>query len=420
MLDVMNSTSGAARHLDGFEATVKDFWASRPRRPSDGRKIAGVAAGIGTRYGIDPIVIRVALVALTFFGGVGPAVYLLGWLFLPGQDDEVSAFEGLLGHGRSGTSRAGAVVLCALCFPAFGLAFGGTWFDGGGIIALALVVTALYLMHRSRGHLNRPPARGPVTAAMSTAKGTPVDTTSDDWDALGADPLGWDLADHTAPPADPYRPPEAPEPPRPRRSRGGSKITLVTLALAVVTAGVGTAFVDGESWQPGHVAATTLAVLAGGLLFGAFRGGARGLIWFAAPVAVATLMLSPWPAGGYPGGVGAIKETPTNFRELQPSYERTAGTIELDLTQLPERDEPISVEASVGTGDITVFVPLTADVTFDCTARTGNAECLNRSQGGVGNGNLVGRDNGADGEGGQRFHLVLDAGIGNVEVRRHA
>ncbi|MET1075384.1 MAG: PspC domain-containing protein, partial [Umezawaea sp.] len=44
------------------EETLKDFWASRPRRPHRGRKIAGVAEGIAERYRIDPVIVRVAFV----------------------------------------------------------------------------------------------------------------------------------------------------------------------------------------------------------------------------------------------------------------------------------------------------------------------------------------------------------------------
>lgn len=419
MLIVMNSTSGATRHLDGFEATVKDFWASRPRRPTQGRKVAGVAAGVGLRYGIDPIVIRVALVALTFFGGVGPAVYLLGWLFLPAADDEVSAFEGLLGHGASGTSKGLTLLLCAACFPAFGLAFGGTWLDGGGIVGLALVVTALYLMHRGRGHLNRPAS--PTAGATSPLSGTRVDTATADWDALGANPLGWHLADVSTPV--PAPPPEEPERPPQGRSRRRcvSRVTLVTLALAVITAGVGSLVASNwmdPVWGVSEVAAATLAVLAGGLLVGAFTGGARGLIWFALPTAAVAFLTSVWPAGGYPGGLGEIRETPRSEEQLARTYELTAGSIDVDLSELADVGRVVSVEATVGTGDITFTVPRDADVTYDCKARTGTATCLGESQSGMTDLSLVGRDNGSDDEGGQRFHLTLDAGVGNVEVRR--
>ncbi|WP_255375405.1 PspC domain-containing protein [Saccharomonospora sp. CUA-673] len=336
----MNSTSSATRHLEGFRDVVKDFWVSRPRRPSEGRKAAGVAAGIGTRYGVDPIVVRVALVALTFFGGVGPAVYLLGWLFLPAEDDEVSAFEALLGHGHSNTGGGTTVVLSLACFPAFGMAFGGTWLDGGGILGLALVVTALYLLHRGRGQHNRPPERGPVpgtTTAARTAKGSPVDTTSDDWDALGAGPLGWDLADRTVPPTDDYQPDgdDDAEPERPPRRR--SKLTPVTLGLATVAAGLATlvaVLTTNPAWTAATVAGIALAVIGGGLLIGAFLGAGRGLIGAAVPLAAVAVVLSFLPPDGYGTTVGELRETPTGVGAVQPVYERGAGRVEVDLSRL--------------------------------------------------------------------------------------
>jgi len=129
--------------LNGFEETVKDFWVSRPRRPHAGRKVAGVAAAIGYRYGIDPVVVRIALVVATIFGGFGVPFYLLGWLFLPGESDEVSGFEALIGRGRSSVSPAFAVVLGVLTVVSVGGSFSGSWFDGGALISFALITIAL-------------------------------------------------------------------------------------------------------------------------------------------------------------------------------------------------------------------------------------------------------------------------------------
>src|SRR5690348_1908692 len=86
------------------EDTLKDFWATRPRRPRHGRKIAGVAAGIGNRYVIDPIVVRVGFVVATFYGGVGVLLYLLGWLLLPEADHAAAPFESMIKHRRGSTS----------------------------------------------------------------------------------------------------------------------------------------------------------------------------------------------------------------------------------------------------------------------------------------------------------------------------
>ena len=61
---------------------------NRLRRSGTDRYIAGVAGGLGRHFDIDPTVIRVVLVVLTFFGGAGILLYGVIWLFVPedGQD----------------------------------------------------------------------------------------------------------------------------------------------------------------------------------------------------------------------------------------------------------------------------------------------------------------------------------------------
>ena len=52
-------------------------------RSRSDRIVAGVAAGIAERLKIDPVVIRLAFVVLSFAGGLGIVVYLLAWLIVP-------------------------------------------------------------------------------------------------------------------------------------------------------------------------------------------------------------------------------------------------------------------------------------------------------------------------------------------------
>lgn len=59
------------------------------RRAGDDRVAAGVAGGVGRSLGVDPTVVRLALVVLTFANGLGAALYLAGWALLP--DDAVDA-----------------------------------------------------------------------------------------------------------------------------------------------------------------------------------------------------------------------------------------------------------------------------------------------------------------------------------------
>ncbi len=427
MLLGMSGASTKPGVLNGFEETVKDFWASRPRRPHAGRKVAGVAAAIGYRYGIDPVVVRIALVVATIFGGFGVPFYLLGWLFLPGESDEVSGFESLIGRGRSSVSPAFAVVLMVLTVVSVGGSVTGSWFNGGGLISCALIAAALYLLHRSRGHENRP---APVAARTSypafTGNGafTMTDTAEAPspvrgWDPLAADPAGWDLPDAPSPAQEP-RPTPAPSFEAPQR-RHRSKVGSATFALAVVTAGGAVlAALNGATWfDAQHIIGLVLGVVGIGLVAGAFARGGRGLIGLAIPLAIAGLVLtaSPFKDFDVRGGVGDLQERPQTAAELKPVYQHAAGDYRVDLTELPE-GAPYATTISNGAGDTTVIVPANADVTFDCHTGAGETSCFNRSSDGISQPALTGTDNGPDGVGGQKITLKVSNSVGNVEVRR--
>jgi signal transduction histidine kinase len=53
------------------------------RRSTDDRMVAGVCGGLGAFLGVDPMVVRLAVVVLTLANGVGALVYLAAWLFVP-------------------------------------------------------------------------------------------------------------------------------------------------------------------------------------------------------------------------------------------------------------------------------------------------------------------------------------------------
>ena len=55
---------------------------SRLYRSRDDRKIAGVAGGLGTYLGVDPVLIRLAIVALAL-AGIGVLAYIVGWVIIP-------------------------------------------------------------------------------------------------------------------------------------------------------------------------------------------------------------------------------------------------------------------------------------------------------------------------------------------------
>jgi phage shock protein C len=54
-------------------------------RSRDDRVLAGVCGGLGEYFTIDPVIIRIVWIVLTFAGGAGLLLYLLAWLLIPRQ-----------------------------------------------------------------------------------------------------------------------------------------------------------------------------------------------------------------------------------------------------------------------------------------------------------------------------------------------
>jgi phage shock protein PspC (stress-responsive transcriptional regulator) len=73
------------------------LWIMAPEKAGDGqprsapglhlsrsdRKIAGVCGGLGEWLDIDPIFLRVAFILLALIGGLGIAIYIVFWIFVP-------------------------------------------------------------------------------------------------------------------------------------------------------------------------------------------------------------------------------------------------------------------------------------------------------------------------------------------------
>ncbi|QIZ34731.1 PspC domain-containing protein [Saccharopolyspora sp. ASAGF58] len=415
----MSSTklSGAA----GFEETLRGFWATRPMRPRTGGKLGGVSAAIGTRYGIDPILVRVAFALATIYGGAGVVLYLLGWLVFPKEGDPL---PGSTEPTREPTSTGLAVVLVLLLIP------GVFWLTSSpAIIGVALGLGALYLLHRNYGDRGvTPTATAPATAApvagpqpaVPVAENTWVypgvaSTTTNAaqaeqppqqppaWDPLGAAPFAWELPE-------PSEPGEPQPPPRPKRRW----ITIATLALAafasVLAAAIGA--------PPESALAIALAVLGLGMIGGAFLRGGRGLIGAAIPVGALAMAMAVLPMGDFTGNMGSDEVRPTSIENVLPHYQRSAGSVLFDLRDLQITDgQELRTGAKVGLGDITVQLPPNVDVTARCASELGDVRCFNDTADGRG-ADISVTDQGEDGPGGGHIVLDLVVGTGSVEVTR--
>ena len=56
------------------------------RKSSTNKKIAGVCGGIGEYFNIDPTLVRLGFVALSFMFGGGLVAYILAAIIMPGDD----------------------------------------------------------------------------------------------------------------------------------------------------------------------------------------------------------------------------------------------------------------------------------------------------------------------------------------------
>ncbi len=71
------------------------------RRPVQDSVVAGVAAGLARYLGVDVMIIRLAFVVLTIFGGAGVALYLAGLLLIPEEGSVQSIASSLIEPLRS-------------------------------------------------------------------------------------------------------------------------------------------------------------------------------------------------------------------------------------------------------------------------------------------------------------------------------
>jgi phage shock protein PspC (stress-responsive transcriptional regulator) len=398
--------------------TMPGFWATRPRRRSDDRKIGGVAAAIGRRYAVDPVLVRVAFVMATMFSGMGVLLYLLGWLLLPAEGDQASAAESLLGRGRSSMSPTLTFVLILLLILILAtVAVVGV--SASNVLGLAVAAGALVLLHRSRAGLGKVPHPAGSDGVPERTQGTPVgnmpatnvEAGSADqpappaWDPLGVAPFAWDLPEPS--PAPPDTPP----------ARGHrSKITPITLGLALLTGGIASVF--WPALPTAHIAALLLGMVGLGLVAGALLQGGRGLILIAVPLALLTWVLQAAPASGFTMGEN-VRWNPVTTAQVQPRYEVTMGHGRLDLSGLqwePGRTGTISVAARMG--HIDVILPPNVDAQVSCRTQVGQINCLNVTNSGRFPALVNTTDNGPDGPGGGRLVLDVHTGVGNINVER--
>jgi signal transduction histidine kinase/phage shock protein PspC (stress-responsive transcriptional regulator) len=116
------------------------------RRDPGRRLIAGVCAGIGRYFGVDPLWVRVAFVAASAAGGFGVAVYLIGWALMPAEEGVEPARRPW--HGRRASIEVGAGAGLLLLSLLLVLRAIGIWFSDAIVWPLVLICAGAALLWR--------------------------------------------------------------------------------------------------------------------------------------------------------------------------------------------------------------------------------------------------------------------------------
>jgi phage shock protein PspC (stress-responsive transcriptional regulator) len=66
------------------------------RRSYEDRMLGGVAGGLARYFNVDAMIVRIAFVVLTFFGGTGIVIYLAGLLLIPDEGSDQSIAGALI------------------------------------------------------------------------------------------------------------------------------------------------------------------------------------------------------------------------------------------------------------------------------------------------------------------------------------
>jgi phage shock protein PspC (stress-responsive transcriptional regulator) len=329
----------------------------RLRRSTSNRYIAGVAGGLGRHFNIDPTIIRVLLVVLTFFGGAGLVVYGVCWLFVPEDTSDHATI-------RVGNEPR-KILLLAAAGIAFLLAVGDAFngFDAGWPLVSVAVIVAVALIIRDRRRDVHPSG---VAGTPGTPAGTAYPTEATqvlDADTDGSTPAAWPAPGE--PPT--WQPPTAQPPllaPRPKRT--GVVWFWPTLALIAVGLGILGVYDNGHHVVDGAYPALALAITAVMLLVGAVVGRPGGLILIGL---VSSLALAGNVAVGGKFGIDAkeLDETPATAAEVAGDYHTTVGEIRLDLTQVadPQALAGREIDVHLRTGNIEIVVPRSINVDID-------------------------------------------------------
>ena len=365
------------------------------RRSRTDRHIAGVAGGLARHLDIDPVIVRVGLVVLVFFGGAGLLLYAAGWLFVPeeGSDSAIVRLD----------PRSRSFVLYVVAALAVVAILGDTigHVDVPWVFLIPAIVVLVVLITREQAwggllRMPRRPRRPDVTAAASTVAPEPAAYSSSDMPPAATAPV-----------------PSVP--PNPRRR--GPILFWFTLALIALAEGVlGLVDLAGAAIAGPAYAALAVGIIGLMLVLGAFWGRAGGLIFigFIAGIVLAgSLAADKWDLDAHSR---TVSYTPASTAQVRTEYRMGTGDLRLDLTGLSD-PAALAGHAITLTGHVgSIEVVLPQGVTAAADARIkgpGHVEVFDQDSGGF-HRHLTGAVAGTNA--GQPLYINADLNVGEITV----
>lgn len=373
-----------APEAEGFQAqrvrTLADM-----RRATDSRMIAGVCSGAARYLNVDPVVLRILLVVLTFAGLAGPILYLAAWFFIPeeGAERSIAAEWFNLNENETQVRSAGLIIAAVVAIAAV---VGDSAWDTEWIIWPVLVTALCYWLFVVRPRRKR----ADLTKVYAETGEKPAEMLIDEYKARK---VAEEIAKHEA------RPPRSP--------------ALMGLTLSAAVIGVAITWIvdlSGTNVEWTAYVAVALSVVAVGTLVGTFLGDA-GVLMVVGTALVLTLGVGSLPLAG---GIGQKVYEPETIVGVKSTYELGAGELIVDLTNLdnPEDLAGRTIRVRGSFGHTAVRLPDNIAVRVDAHLGAGQLRVLDKSADGR-NLDLV-----TEVGDGKPLKLIVDQKVGNVEVDR--
>lgn len=382
-----------------------------PRRSADDAKIAGVCGGIAARYGVDPLLVRIVALILAFSAGAGLILYGLAWVAFPHE----SAQRSLAAETFPALDKASpiawlvlAIVACVLVTPSIEKL---TSLSIGPAVVIGVVI---FLGRRHHNKQLKPPAR------QSPLPGAGFAELSQSWELRLAEIYQGSPTTMPYPgtPAAPLAQPVVMDAPRKVRHRrpwyNHSAWIWVAAALLI---GAACAIIERLD-SMGVVEAPPVVYLGVGTMITGLAVIATAIVGKSKllPLIVIAIALSFGLASGQSAtngalSVGAYSVVYNNASDIPLSIAFGTGPLQLDMSAITlESDRSVTIKH--GTGPVELTVPAGSNVVIDYQVEVGPFTAPGRDD--------IGTPHGTWSQhpvpGGPTLHLVVEQGVGPVEV----